>query len=161
MKNLIKVPLPLFATGLFFGSLLLPVHIAPAQDNKWEESDHGFWFEKGFDPQKFEKAKFKEDKRKEIQEYLKKINDGKVKFCKTVWNKKGPAKGQNWIFTCKGECKEKMHCEIQVIYKGSPEAATLKKFTIVEGKDGSVTAAPHDFIEHVLLVYCECKKNRE
>jgi hypothetical protein len=151
----------LLATVVLCGSLFVAVQIGTAQDNKWEESDYGFWFEKKFDPLIFDKAKFKEDKRKEIQDYLKKISDEKTKLCKTVWNKKGPAKGHDWTFTCKGECNEKSHCEIRVIYQGSPAAETLNKFKIVEGKDGSVTAAPNEFREHVLLVYCECKKNAQ
>lgn len=167
MKTLPKIPLFLpLATVLLSGTLLLPVYVASAQDKDTEKSDYGFWVDEHVsDPQKFDKDKFKEDNRDWVKDHLKKIKDGKVKFCKIVWNRHGPAKGHNWMFSCEGKCEDKEHvCEIQVIWNGTPEPATLEKFKFGAGEQGkndqTVTAPGGLFKKNVFLVYCECKPKK-
>lgn len=123
---------------------------------KTKKSKTGFWFVDGiFEPQVFEKEKFANDEDPKIKEYLKKLNEGKIKLCEILWNKEGPPDGKHWMFTCADECPggdKDSFCELRVIYRNN-KPDDIKH---IEGKQGSLVGPPKDFIKHVLIVYCEC-----
>lgn len=132
---------------------------------KTKKSKSGFWFTRGFDPMIFEKEKFQNDERPKIQDFLRKINNGKIKLCEILWNKNGPADGRNWMFTCSDdECKRRGgYCGITIVYNNNanPNIREIPGDNST-GESGpvGVVGPPADFIRDVLLVYCECKKSK-